>query len=92
MLLFPHAEHHKHTLDFKDSSKRKDEENNYNVGKAPKTPHRSPRQFLSLIAHKTSLQIKTDDHDTSSGQMSDSELLLFAAGRSSVNEGRGLGK
>ena len=89
---FFHSEHHKHILDFGDSSKRKDENNNYTVGSAPKTPRRSPRQFLSSIAHDATTQMKADDHDTSSSQISGSELLSFAGGGTTFTEGRGSGR
>ena len=36
--------------------------------------------------------MKTDDHDTSSGQIIDSELLSFARGGTTFTEGRGSGR
>ena len=78
-------------MDFGDSSKRKDENNNYTVGSALKTPRRSPRQFLSSIVHDATTQMKADDHDTSSSQISDSELLSFTGGGTTFR-GRGLGR
>ena len=83
------GEHHRRALDFGESSKQKEPDNSLHLGPNPKTPRRSPHQFLSSIAHDASLQIKTDEHDSSSGQMSDSELLSFAVGGSSMVEGRG---
>ena len=83
------AEHHRRALDFGESSKWKEPDNSLNLGSNPKTPRRSPHQLLCSIAHDASLQIKTDEHDSSSGQMSDSELLSFAVGGSSMVEGRG---
>ena len=82
------GEHHRRALDFGESSKWKELDNSLHLGSNLKTP-RSPHQFLSSIAHDASLQIKTDEHDSSSGQMSDSELLSFAVGGSSMVEGRG---
>ena len=86
---FSHSEHHKRILDFGDLSKRKDENNNFTIGSALKTPRRSPRQFLSSIAHDATTQMKADDHDTSSSQISDSKLLSFAGGGTTFIEGRG---
>ena len=79
-------------MDFGDSSKRKDENNNYTIGSALKTPRRSPRQFLSSIAHDTTTQMKADDNDTSSSQINYSELLSFAGGGTTFTEGRGSGR
>ena len=83
------GEHHRRALDFGESSKQKEPDNSLHLGSNPKTPRRSPHQFLSSIAHDASLQIKTDEQDSSSGQMSDLELLSFAVGGSSMVEGRG---
>ena len=65
------GEHHRMALDFGESSKWKEPDNSLHLGSNPKTPRRSPHQFLSSIAHDASLLIKTDEHDSSSGQMSD---------------------
>ena len=93
MYFFPQTELFKQALDFGEGAKAKDDTNSYGLGSAPKTPRRSPRQFLSSIAHDATVQLKNEEHDhNSSGQMSDSELLLFAVGGSGITEGRGSGK
>ena len=59
------GEHHRRALDFGESSKRKELDNSLNFRSNPKTPRRSPHQFLSSIAHDASLQIKTDENNSS---------------------------